>query len=68
MANHFVSEKVQVDVYERNRKYFANVGWHQSRHSLGPADTRDEIYQLVYGFLSDLKLMKELNQTPTPCR
>lgn len=66
MAKHHALEKVLVDVFCRDRKYFANVGWFQSRHSLGPANSRDEIYQLVYSFISDLRLVSEIHQKHKP--
>jgi len=54
-------DKVSVDVYERNRLYFASVDFANKQHALGPVTTRDEIYQLVFSFVSDLKLIAELN-------
>lgn len=63
MKKHQGLQKVSVDVVRKGKQYFASVGWHQSRHLLGPAESRDEIYQQVYGYISDLRLVAELYQT-----
>lgn len=62
MAHNPASGKVSVNVFQKDRKYFANIQWYQTQQSLGPADSRDDIYQLVYGFLADLKLAAEISQ------
>jgi len=53
-------EKVSVDVVRRDEKFFADVGFNNSTHSLGPTNSRDEIYSLIYGFIADLRLIAEL--------
>lgn len=53
-------DKVSVDVVERDEKYYADVGFNNATHSLGPTHSRDEIYGLIFGFLSDLRLVAEL--------
>jgi hypothetical protein len=55
-------EKVSVDVIERDQQFFADVGFNESKHSLGPTKSRDEIYSLIFGFISDLKLVAELER------
>jgi len=55
-------DKVSVNVIERNKKYFADVGFNNSMHSLGPTNSRDEIYSLIYGFIADLRLVAELER------
>jgi hypothetical protein len=66
MAHNPASGKVSVNVFQKDRKYFANIQWYQAQQSLGPADSRDDIYQLVYGFLADLKLATEIHQVAKP--
>jgi hypothetical protein len=61
MLNRKYLDKVSVDVFERDRHFFASVDFANKQHALGPATTRDEIYQLVFSFVSDLKLMTEIN-------
>jgi hypothetical protein len=61
MLKHQTLEKVSVDVYEENHQFFASVDFANSQHSLGPVASRDEIYQLVFGFISDLRLFAEAN-------
>ena len=63
MAEYQFPAKVSVDVYEENRKFFASVDFADSKHALGPAGTRDEIYQLVFSFISDIPLVAEINNT-----
>lgn len=55
-------EKVSIDVIERNEQFFADVGFSNGRHSLGPTASRDEIYSLIFGFISDLRLVAELER------
>lgn len=55
-------EKVSVDVIERDQQFFADVGFNESKHCLGPTKSRDEIYSLIFGFISDLKLVAELER------
>jgi len=54
-------DKVSVDVHERNRQFFASVDFANTQYALGPATTRDEIYQLIFSFVADLKLLPELD-------
>ena len=54
--------KVSVDVIKKHKQFYADVGLVDSRHSLGPVNSRDEIYQLIFNFISDLKLVSELEQ------
>ena len=63
MLKHQTLEKVSVDVYEENHQFFASVDFADSQHSLGPVTSRDEIYQLVFSFISDLRLHAEANST-----
>jgi hypothetical protein len=63
MLKHQTLEKVSVDVYEENHQFFASVDFASSQHSLGPVTSRDEIYQLVFSFISDLRLLAEANST-----
>jgi len=58
-------EKVSVDIVERDEQFFASVGIDNACHSLGPTRSRDEIYSLIYGFISDLRLITELKQQRT---
>ena len=53
-------EKVSVNVVRRDEKFFADVGFNNATHSLGPTNSRDEIYSLIYGFIADLRLIAEL--------
>ena len=55
-------EKVSVDVIERDKQYFADIGMASSTHSLGPTQSRDEIYHLIYNFISDLRLISEIDR------
>ena len=55
-------DKVSVDVIERDEQFFADVGFDNGKHSLGPTKSRDEIYSLIFGFISDLKLVAELER------
>lgn len=57
------TDKVSVDVIERDEQFFADVGFNNTTHSLGPTKSRDEIYSLIYGFISDLSLVAELERT-----
>lgn len=61
MSKHQSLGKVSVDVYEESRQFFANVDFASSHQSLGPASTRDEIYQMIFSFISDLRLIAEVN-------
>ena len=54
------TDKVSVDVIKRDKQFFADVGFNNSTHSLGPANSRDEIYSQIFGFISDLRLVAEL--------
>jgi len=56
------SDKVSIDVIKRDKQFFADVGFNDSHHSLGPTQSRDEIYSLIFGFISDLKLVSELER------
>lgn len=56
------SDKVSVEVIKRNEKFFADVGFNNSTHLLGPTNSRDEIYGLIYGFIADLHLIAELER------
>ena len=58
-------EKVSVDVVEQDEQYIANVDFNDACHSLGPTTSRDEIYNLIYGFISDLRLISELERQRT---
>jgi len=60
MLQRVLPEKVSVDVIEENKQFYANVGVGQSHHSLGPAKTRDEIYQLIFSFIHDIRLIAEI--------
>ena len=62
MAKQLTSSKVSVDVFEKDREYFASVDFADSSHSLGPTATKDEIYNLVYSFISDLDLLTEIER------
>lgn len=53
-------DKVSVDVVERDKQYFADVDFDNVTHSLGPTRSRDEIYSLIFSFISDLRLVAEL--------
>ena len=53
-------EKVSIEVIEKDKHFFANVGFNQSRHSLGPTTSRDEIYQLIFNFIHDIRLISEI--------
>jgi len=55
-----VPVKVAVDVIEKNKQYFATVDFNYSCHSLGPAKSRDEIYQLIFNLIQDLRLIAEI--------
>lgn len=54
-------DKVTVEVMKRDQQFFADVGFNNTIHSLGPASSRDEIYGLIFGFISDLRLVAELD-------
>ena len=54
------TDKVSVDVIKRDKQFFANVGFNNAVYSLGPAGSRDEIYNMIYRFISDLRLVAEL--------
>ena len=62
MAKQLSSKKVSVDVIEKDRKFFASVDLADSQHSLGPTTSREEIYHLVFSFISDLRLVAEIHQ------
>ena len=62
MAKQQASNKLLVDVFEKDKKYFANVDFSNSQHSLGPSTSRDEIYHLIFSFISDLRLVAEIHQ------
>lgn len=53
-------DKVSVDVVERDKEFYADVDFNNATHSLGPTRSRDEIYSLIFGFISDLRLVAEL--------
>ncbi|WP_455375212.1 hypothetical protein [Kaarinaea lacus] len=55
-------DKVSVDVVKRDEQFFADVGFNDAKHSLGPTKSRDEIYSLIFGFISDLRLITELER------
>lgn len=55
-----IFDKVSVDVVERDKGFFADVDFNNATHSLGPTRSRDEIYHLVFSFISDLRLIAEL--------
>ncbi len=61
MMKHKSLDKVSVDVYQRNRQFFASVDFANRQHALGPTATRDEIYQLVFSFIADLRLVANSN-------
>jgi hypothetical protein len=63
MLKHQSFDKVSVDVYQENRQFFAAVDFAESKHSLGPTSTRDEMYQLIFSFIADLRLIAELNHS-----
>lgn len=63
MAKQQLANKVSVDIVEKDRKFFASVDLADSQHSLGPTATKDEIYHLVHSFISDLRLMSEINRS-----
>jgi len=63
MSKHQALEKVCVEVYEENHQFFASVDFANSQHSIGPVTSRDEIYQLVFSFISDLRLAAEVYNT-----
>ena len=56
------TEKVSVDVIERDAQYFADIGMASSTHSLGPTQSRDEIYHLIFSFIADLRLISEIDR------
>lgn len=56
------TDKVSVDVIRRDKQFFADIGFNNTTHSLGPTKSRDEIYSLIYGFISDLSLIAELER------
>ena len=58
--NRQLFDKVSVDVVERDQSFYADVDFNNAMHSLGPTRSRDEIYSLIFGFISDLKLVAEL--------
>ena len=62
MAKQLSSNKVSVDVFEKDKKFFASVDFADSQHSLGPTVTKDEIYSLVYSFIADLTLIAEIDR------
>ncbi len=68
MAKQLSSDKVSVDIYRKDKKFFANVDFTRTQHALGPASTRDEIYYLVFHFIADLQLVSEINQTSEQTR
>ena len=55
-----IFDKVSVDVVERDQEFYADVDFNNATHSLGPTQSRDEIYSLIFGFISDLRLIAEL--------
>jgi len=62
MAKQQSANKVSVDVYEKDRKFFASVDLADSQHSLGPSASREEIYHQIFNFISDLRLVAEIDQ------
>lgn len=62
MARRLSSSKVSVDVFEKDREFFASVDLAESQHSLGPTASRDEIYHLIFNFISDLRLVAEIDK------
>ena len=62
MSQQQTFEKVSVDVVKRDQQFFANVGVNDASHSLGPTTSRDELYSLIFGFISDLRLISELER------
>lgn len=63
MARQQLATKVSIDIIEKDRKYFASVDFADSQHSLGPTTSKDEIYHLVYSFISDLRLIAEIDSS-----
>jgi len=57
-----VPDKVSIEVIEKDKVFFADVGFNHSRHSLGPTNSRDEIYQLIFNFIQDIRLISELEK------
>lgn len=55
-----IFDKVSVDVVERDQEFYADVDFNNATHLLGPTRSRDEIYSLIFGFISDLRLIAEL--------
>ena len=60
-----VSPTVSVDIFEKDQQYYANAQVAEALHELGPARTREDLYQLIYGLLSDLPLIEENNPFPS---
>lgn len=62
MSKHRYPEKVSVNVIQKDRQFYADVGLVNASHFLGPVNSRDEIYQLIFNFISDIRLISELEQ------
>ena len=60
-----ISPTVSVDIYERDQQFYANAQVAEAVHSLGPAQCKEDLYQLIYGLLSDLPLIEESNPFPS---
>ncbi len=61
MLNHQSLRKVSVDVYKKNCQFFTSVDLGNLYRLLGPASSCDEIYHLVFSFISDLCQVAEMD-------
>ena len=60
--------KVSVEVHEKTRQFFANLDLENLHYSLCPASSRDEIYQRIFRYLSELSLVVEANNAENASR
>lgn len=59
-----ISPTVSVDIFEKDQQFYANAQVAEALHELGPVQSKEELYQIIYGLLSDLPLIEESNPFP----
>ena len=57
MFNRVIPDKVSIDIIAKGKQYYADVGFGQTHHSLGPVESREEIYQLIFDLIHDIRII-----------
>jgi len=59
MFKNEIPDKVSINVIAKGKQFFAEVGFDQTHHSLGPTESREEIYRLIFNFIHDIRIIAE---------